>query len=508
MAQTLHSLLRAIGLEVPSGLADPFIEKVTCDSRCVGKGTLFLGVPGATYDGGRFWHQAFSCGAVAAVIGPEAAKVQPPGFKDVVVVVPEPVAKYVGELISAFWGRPSSKMALIGVTGTNGKTTITHLIEYLTNSVGKQAALFGTLFNRWPAYQKESTHTTDFADILQENLFNALQAGTQIGAMEVSSHSLAQHRVSGCEFTHAVFTNLTQDHLDYHHSMEEYFQAKKKLFQSPLLQSGETKAIVNIDDKWGDSLAKFLGKKCWRSSLRKVNGGFDHAELFVNQLEITPRGLQGRLHTPVGEGSFTSPLIGRFNVMNLLQSVGVLVQQGLPLQELLESIIDFPGVPGRMEWIKNKFLDDTISSPTVIVDYAHTPDGLLNALLALRPYAKRKLICVFGCGGDRDRTKREQMGRVAAKYSNQVFLTSDNPRTEDSDQILNDILKGVPQGTKLIIENERSKAIKMAIDGASAFDLVLIAGKGHENYQIIGDKKIDFNDREFALEALKEKKEL
>ena len=505
MPKKFHSLLRATGLKVPSGLANPLIEKVTCDSRSVKKGSLFLGLPGINNDGGNFWPQALSLGAVAAVIGPSAAKTNPPMPNDDVVVVPEPAGKWLGELISVFWEKPSSKMALIGVTGTNGKTTTTHLIEYLSNAAGKKSALFGTLVNRWPKYQKDATHTTSFADVLQAQLFQAVQAGSQIGAMEVSSHALAQYRVSGCHFAGAVFTNLTQDHLDYHHSMEEYFQAKIKLFKEPLLDLGRSKAIVNIDDKWGDELAKTLGSICWRSSLNNVIIESKNVELFINELEMTPCGLKGRLYTPVGEGVFTSPLIGRFNLMNLLQSVGALVQQGLPLSDLLEAIIDFQGVPGRMERIRNNRLDDTIALPTVVVDYAHTPDALLNALLALRAYAKRNLICVFGCGGDRDRTKRGQMGKIAANYSNQVIVTSDNPRTEDRDQITRDILRGVPQGTQIIIEHDRAKAIQIAIAGASTSDLVLIAGKGHENYQIIGDERIDFNDKKWACKALEEK---
>ena len=505
MPKKFHSLLKATGIEIPVGLANPLVEKITCDSRCVSKGSLFLGLPGVINDGGIFWPQALSLGAVAAVIGVSAAKLKPPADKDVVVVIPEPVAERIGELISAFWKRPSSKMDLIGVTGTNGKTTTTHLIEYLSNAVGKKSALFGTLVNRWPKYQQEATHTTNAADILQEQLFQAVQAGVEIGAMEVSSHALAQYRVSGCHFAGAVFTNLTQDHLDYHHSMEEYFQAKAMLFQEPLLRYGNSKAIVNIDDKWGNKLANKLGSMCWRSSLNEGTIETKQVELFINDLEITPLGLKGRLYTPEGEGSFISPLIGHFNLMNLLQSIGVLVQRGLPLPDLLEAVINFPGVPGRMECIRNHRLDDTNSLPTVVVDYAHTPDGLLKALLALRPYSKRNLICVFGCGGDRDRTKRAQMGEIAANHSNQVILTSDNPRNEDCDQIMNDVIKGVPQGTKLIIEKERSKAIQIAIADATSSDLVLIAGKGHENYQIIGDEKIEFNDRAWALKALEKK---
>ncbi len=506
MTKSFHSLLKNTGLCVPSGLANPLIEDITCDSRCVRAGSLFLGLPGETVDGGEFWAQALAAGAVAAIISPEAAKLTPPGLEDSVMVLPDSAEHWVGELAATFWDQPSSRMALIGVTGTNGKTTTTYLIEHLCHFVGVPPALFGTLVNRWPLHSDISTHTTAFADDLQARLAAAVKAGARFGAMEVSSHALAQKRIAGCRFAGAIFTNLTQDHLDYHSSMEEYFEVKASLFNPPLLTTGsEPNAVVNIDDMWGDDLAQQLGNRCWRSSLVENSVNHVKAELTISEIEMSSKGIQGLLHTPVGEGKFLSPLIGRFNLMNFLQAVGVLLQQGLPLFELLEGITYFPGVPGRMERVQVAYEEPSSPLPTVLVDYAHTPDGLKNALLAARPFVRGELVCVFGCGGDRDRGKRPQMGAIASQLADRIVLTSDNPRTEDPQQIIRDVLLGMPSNTQMAVEGDRSLAIDIAIAQASYGDVVLIAGKGHEDYQILGANKIHFDDREESKKALKRK---
>ncbi len=238
MNPPLHQLLHRVGLPVPQGLPDGEVLGLSCDSRRVGRGTLFVGLPGTSVDGGSFWPDALADGAVAAVIGAAAAAQCPPGPGDAVVVVTEPVARWAGLLAAEFWQHPSERLALVGVTGTNGKTTTTHLIEHLVDATGRQAALFGTLVNRWPGHSISAQHTTAFADVLQAQLAQAVDAGAHIGAMEVSSHALDQERVSGCRFAGAVFTNLTQDHLDYHPSMEAYFAAKCRLFETPLLAGG------------------------------------------------------------------------------------------------------------------------------------------------------------------------------------------------------------------------------------------------------------------------------
>ncbi|MEY4352266.1 MAG: UDP-N-acetylmuramoyl-L-alanyl-D-glutamate--2,6-diaminopimelate ligase [Cyanobacteriota bacterium] len=495
MTQLLHSLLGQVGLPVPPTLVNAELQSISCDSRRISAGTLFLGLPGSNVDGGQFWRQVLADGAAAAVISQTAALADPPTAADPVVVLPDPAALWVGELAAAFWQSPSQRLRLIGVTGTNGKTTTTHLIEHLAAKTGRPAALFGTLVNRWPGHSVTAQHTTAFADLLQSQLSQAVEAGAHLAAMEVSSHALDQQRVAGCRFSGAVFTNLTQDHLDYHPSMEAYFEAKSTLFTSPLLQGG---AVVNVDDAWGAMLAERLlaqGTICWRSSLAHRDG-----ELGISDLQMAADGVRGVLHTPEGSGPFVSPLVGRFNLMNLLQAVGILQLQGIPLPQLLEAIPSFRGVPGRMERVRTA---SAVPCPAVLVDYAHTPDGLENALLACRPFTSGRLICVFGCGGDRDRSKRPQMGGIAARLADSVVVTSDNPRTEDPARILEDVLTGIPADTTVVVEADRATAIANAIAAAGEDDLVLIAGKGHEDYQILGTRKIHFDDREEAEKALR-----
>jgi len=293
-----------------------------------------------------------------------------------------------------------------------------------------------------------------------------------------------------------VFTNLTQDHLDYHPSMEAYFEAKALLFAEPLLVGG---SVVNVDDPWGERLAERLAligaSPCWRSSLENPA-----VELTITHLELGGDGVRGQLVSPAGTGAFHTPLVGRFNLMNLLEAVGVLLQQGIPLAPLLEGLASFRGVPGRMERVR---VGDGTGLPAVLVDYAHTPDGLDNALAACRPFTAGRLICVFGCGGDRDRSKRPQMGAIAARLADQVVVTSDNPRTEDPTRILEDVVAGIPTGTDLRVEGDRAIAIAAAVAAARPEDLVLIAGKGHEDYQILGSTKVHFDDREEAEKALR-----
>ena len=495
MTCLLHALLREVGLQVPPGLANPDVRLVSCDSRRLGAGSVFVGLPGTQADGGRFWRQALQAGAVAALIGADAAVAEPPGADDPVLVVSDPVAQWAGLLAAAFWGQPSQRMALIGVTGTNGKTTTTHLIEHLADHACRPSALFGTLVNRWPGHSVTAQHTTAFADLLQGQLAQAAEAGALIAAMEVSSHALDQQRVAGCRFAGAVFTNLTQDHLDYHPSMEAYFEAKALLFAEPLLAADGPRAVVNGDDPWGARLVERLGKRCWRSSLEDSS-----AQLYIDGLAIDQHGVSGTLHSPAGSCDFRSPLVGRFNLMNLLQAVGALLQQDLPLELVLAGLAGFRGVPGRMERVLAGANDDL---PAVLVDYAHTPDGLDNALQACRPFTRGRLICVFGCGGDRDRSKRPQMGAIAARLADAVVVTSDNPRTEDPQGILDDVLAGIPAGTELQVEADRASAIASAIAEAGPDDLVLIAGKGHEDYQILGTTKVHFDDREEAEMALR-----
>ncbi len=502
MSRYLHSLLKAIDLEVPLGLSNPEIKDLVCDSREVKKGDLFLGLEGETVDGGTYWPKALERGACAAIISKNASISTPPKDEDPVVIFPDPVSLFMGKLAADFWDKPSNEICLLGVTGTNGKTTTTYLIDFLISSLGSPSALFGTLINRWPKHEETSIYTTTFAVPLQSQLSKAVKAGAKYAAMEVSSHALSQHRVAGCLFSGAIFTNLSRDHLDYHHSMESYFEAKASLFRSYLLEDGNPRSLVNVDDKWGALLAKELKHRCWTCSLSESAEILEKPDVYMSNLQITKDGYRGRLHTPLGSGNFLSPLIGDFNLMNILQAVAILVQQGLPLKDLLVALNEFPGVPGRMQLINMDGFKFKDGYPLVIVDYAHTPDGLQNALIASRSLTDKKLICVFGCGGDRDRGKRSKMGEVAAKFADYLVVTSDNPRQEDPQQIIRDIQAGITLDSDLLIEPERSIAIQLAIEKANKNDVVLIAGKGHEDYQILKDQTIHFDDREQARKAL------
>lgn len=477
---------------------DEEVKGLTTNSQACQTGDLFIGMPGTRVDGGDFWPSAIASGALAAVVSPQAAEKTPPtppegGALPCVIPVSD-MTTACAHIAGAFYGYPAQKLKLVGVTGTNGKTTTTYLIEFLLGNAQLPTALLGTLYVRWPGYQETAVHTTPFAVELQKQLGQAVAAGAEYGVMEVSSHALAQGRVLGCPFEVAVFTNLTQDHLDYHRDMEDYFQAKALLF-SPEYLKGH--AIVNADDPYSKRLIEMLGHdRVWSYSTS------DHsADLWADQLEYQPNGVKGVLHTPKGDAPFDLPLVGQYNLANLLAAVGTGLHLGLDLSAMTDILPQFGGVPGRVERV--------IVSPdqdiSVIVDYAHTPDSLENLLKASRPFIPARMICVFGCGGDRDRTKRPKMGKIAADLADVVVVTSDNPRTEDPQKILEDVLAGIPDTVKPMVERDRAIAIRTAILEAKPGDGILIAGKGHEDYQILGTEKIHFDDREHAAAALKER---
>ena len=315
--------------------------------------------------------------------------------------------------------------------------------------------------------------------------------------MEVSSHALDQRRVLGCHFDVAVFTNLTQDHLDYHKDLETYFQAKALLFSETYLQG---RAIINLDDAFGQRLVEILADKpIWTYSISN-----SQADFYTENLTYLANGVTGTLHTPQGSIAFSSPLVGRFNVENILAAIATALHMGMNLPEIISRLPEFKSVPGRVERVHVNDDQDI----TVVVDYAHTPDSLENLLKAMRPFAQRELICIFGCGGDRDRTKRPLMGGIAARLADRVYVTSDNPRTEDPQSILDDVVVGVNANIAnkpMTIEGDRRKCIQKAIAEAQSGDTILIAGKGHEDYQIIGREKIHFDDREEASLALRDR---
>ncbi|MEL7036783.1 MAG: UDP-N-acetylmuramoyl-L-alanyl-D-glutamate--2,6-diaminopimelate ligase [Cyanobacteria bacterium J06592_8] len=480
----------------------PALEKevkgLATNSHACQPGDLFIGIPGTRVDGGDFWPSAIANGAVAALISQNAAEKTPATLTEnaeLPCIIPATnMTTACAQVAAAFYGYPGKHLKLVGVTGTNGKTTTTHLIEYLLNLAEKPTALFGTLYTRWLGSQQTAAYTTPFAVELQQKLADARQAGCEYGVMEVSSHALHQGRVLECPFEVGVFTNLTQDHLDYHSTMEDYFEAKALLFSPQYLQG---RGIINADDPYGKRLIESLGgDRVWSYSIDDST-----ADLWADQLSYEPNGVKGVLHTPQGEAAFELPLVGQYNLSNLLAAVGAGLALGLDLGAMMAKLPDFPGVPGRMERVQVS-KDQDIS---VIVDYAHTPDSLENLLKASRPFIPGRMICVFGCGGDRDRTKRPKMGKIAADLADVIVVTSDNPRTEDPNRILEDVLSGIDLEREPIVLCDRAHAIHRAILEAKPGDGVLIAGKGHEDYQILGTEKIHFDDREQALEALSQR---
>ncbi|BBL86459.1 UDP-N-acetylmuramoylalanyl-D-glutamate--2,6-diaminopimelate ligase (chromatophore) [Paulinella micropora] len=491
MSQFLHTLLDSIGLDVTKLLPNDRIDSIACNSKIIVPGSVFIGLPGNHVHGSDFCTSSLSNGAAITLNKQISAGIDPSLEPHISLVLNQHVVQWSSIISSNFWQHPSRWLVLIGVTGTNGKTTVTHLIEHLSGASGYPSALFGTLIDRWPGYSAIAKNTTGFNDQVQLQLALAVEAGAMIGAMEVSSHALHQHRIIGSQFSGAVFTNLSQDHLDYHRSVEAYFEAKASLFEPPFLKNNSPSAVVNIDDMWGAKLAKRVRSHCWRSSL--VN---KEAELTIEDIVLSENGITGTLITPIGKGKLQSPMIGYFNLMNLLQSLGILLQhKGFSLPVLLEAVKTFRGVPGRMTDASIYFRQNRLT-PQIVVDYAHTPDGLEKAILAIRPFVKQNLICIFGCGGDRDRSKRALMGKIGARLADKVIITSDNPRYEHPQQIIDDILSGVSLKKEVFVEADRAIAIMSSLAAASCNDLILILGKGHEDYQSIKGENIYFNDQE------------
>jgi UDP-N-acetylmuramoyl-L-alanyl-D-glutamate--2,6-diaminopimelate ligase len=487
----LRELLAAVdGVELLPGWENIEVRGLKTNSHACGVGDLFIGIPGTRVDGGEFWPSAVAAGAVGVIVSPSAIAQHPP-TSEAIVVSASNINTACAQIATKFYDYPGQKLKLVGVTGTNGKTTTTHLIEFLLTQANLATALMGTLYTRWPGFAQTAVHTTPFAVELQQQLAQAVSAGCEFGVMEVSSHALAQGRVLGCPFEVAVFSNLTQDHLDYHRDMEDYFAAKALLFSPDYLQG---RAIINADDAYGKRLiASLHSDQVWSYSVNDAN-----ADLWMSDLSYEPNGVTGILHTPQGEVAFRSPLVGQYNLENLLAAVGAVLHLGLDLQLVAAVISEFPGVPGRMERVQISSEQDI----SVIVDYAHTPDSLENLLKASRPFIRGQMICVFGCGGDRDRTKRPKMGKIAAELADVAVVTSDNPRTENPEKILQDIVAGIPQTIQPMVIGDRATAIRTAILQAKPGDGVLLAGKGHEDYQILGTEKIHFDDREQARAAL------
>jgi UDP-N-acetylmuramoyl-L-alanyl-D-glutamate--2,6-diaminopimelate ligase len=493
LAQLLAALHGQVDVLEQRGDVSCPVHSITDDSRAVTEGSLFVAVKGERVDGHGFVEQAIKAGAVAVV----AQGLSPSGPLPFVRVADS--RKALGLLGSRFHGDPSARLKMIGVTGTNGKTTTTYLCKALLEGVGRQVGLIGTVGYQIGQETLPASHTTPGALDLQTLLAKMVERGLTAAVMEVSSHALALDRTAGCEYDVAVFTNLTQDHLDFHRTMDEYYEAKLRLFTG--LAGGQKsgkRALVNMDDPCGKKIKAACSVPVWGYALHSS------ADLKAERVRLSLTGTEFTAATPAGSFSVESRLVGEHNVYNLLGAIGVALHDGATLDQIRGAAAKITNVPGRFERVSSG------QDFTVVVDYAHTEDALLRLLTAAQALKTGRIITVFGCGGDRDRGKRPKMGRAAVEYSDVVILTSDNPRTEDPMAILHEVEIGVRDAlasrnhVQYRLVPDRREAIGVAIREAQRGDMVLIAGKGHEDYQIIGTKKLHFDDREVAREAIQQ----
>ena len=494
------------------------ISAVSCDSRTVTTGTLFFALHGATVDGHNFIAAAVAAGASAVLLENDSfAPTEIPWIR----VTDGRTA--MARISAEFYGNPTLGRPLIGITGTNGKTTTTYLIEAILTAAGIPPAVLGTISYRFGPTTIAASHTTPESTELQAALRRLADAGARSFVMEVSSHALEQKRVDGCHFDVGIFSNLTRDHLDYHKTMESYLESKQRLFSELLCPTDakpQRRAAINMDDPYGAGIAQ-------RANCPVITYGIDYrGDVQVRDLSSSVNGISGTLITPKGQFAFQSRLVGRFNLSNILAAVSAGIALGLPLEAIKNGIETHATVPGRMERVNNT------RGITLLVDYAHTGDALENVLSTLQELATGRIITVFGCGGDRDPGKRPIMGRIAAQMSDLAIATSDNPRTEDPHAILAQVKAGMTEvlppfqgegrggdGVReytleelstdfskkgfIMLEN-RAEAIRLAVRLAHPGDIVLLAGKGHEDYQIIGTTKQHFDDREQAAQACAE----
>jgi UDP-N-acetylmuramoyl-L-alanyl-D-glutamate--2,6-diaminopimelate ligase len=465
------------------GSINPEITGLQLDSRQTQAGDCFLAFPGLSVDGRDYIEAAIAAGAAAVLYeaqGSGEVKATIP-----CVAVDNLVAK-VGLLARAFYGNPGERMHITGITGTNGKTSISHFLAQAYELLGKKSAVMGTLGVGLLAQLQKTGMTTPDAVTVQHSLAELRDQSVQYLAMEVSSHALAQHRVAGVPIKTAVYTQLSPDHLDFHRDMEDYARCKEQLFQFDSLQHG----IINADDAWGQR---------WIATYR------DHLPIIAYSLQQDERdlptvrcasyqslpggaGYQLQLSTPWGSGEVEVHLLGEFNIANVLAVVATLGAQGVNWADIQGLLPKLTAVPGRLQWFRHP------SGPALIVDFAHTPDALDQVLQTLRPLCQGKLHCVFGCGGDRDASKRPLMGAVAAKWADCIWLTNDNPRSEDPQLIADSIRKGCGEHDSVVMELDREKAIRSALTVAGKHDMILVAGKGHEAEQIVGEKRLVFSD--------------
>ena len=484
--------------------SDPVIRGVTYDSRAVSPGELFVAVRGELHDGHAYVPQALDLGAAALVLE-EAPADLPDGVAH--ALVPD-ARRALAPIGAAFFGRPADELTLVGVTGTNGKTSTTMLLESILRAAGREVGLIGTIEMRWADERIRARNTTPESLDLQRALRAMRTAGVEVVSIEVSSHGLELGRVEGCRFAVAALTNISQDHLDFHDTMDAYVEAKLRLFRDHL--RADAAAVVNLDDERA-ALFVDAARTAGARLVRVTRNPAVDAEIRVEAAEISLDGTRAAIRLPDGALTVTSPLVGDFNVENLAVAVGVAWGLGIPHAEIAAGVADCPQVPGRVERVGAGGTDE----PTVLVDYAHTPDAVEKLLRSVRPLATGRLITVFGCGGDRDRGKRPLMAKAVAEQSDRAIATSDNPRTEDPEAILDDVERGLAPLARVapeaLAERERSfcrivdrrEAIELALSIARREDTVVIAGKGHEDYQLVGRETLPFDDRQEARRALR-----
>lgn len=492
-AMMLEGLQGQVEILESRGIPDVPVTAITDDSRVVKPGSVFVAVKGEHVDGHQFIPSAMTSG-MAALVAQQSVDIAAIPFVRVA-----DSRKALGLLGSRFYGEPSARIRMIGVTGTNGKTTTTYVCKALLEAVGGSVGLIGTVAYQIGRETIPASHTTPGALELQQLLARMIVGGCTTAVMEVSSHALAQDRTSGCEYDVAVFSNLTQDHLDFHKSMDEYFQAKVRLFTGLTgTKKPKKRAIINGDDPYGLRIKALCPAPVWTYALRAK------ADLRAEHVRLSLGGTTFTAATPAGSFPVESHLVGEHNVYNLLAAIGVALHEGATPDQVRLAVTQVTNVPGRFERVMAG------QAFTVVVDYAHTEDALMRLLTAAQTLKAGRIITVFGCGGDRDRGKRPKMGRVAVQHSDIVILTSDNPRTEDPLSILQEVEVGVTDALRQRPQvryqkvADRREAIGVAVREAQPGDMVLIAGKGHEDYQIIGTKKFHFDDREVARKAIEQ----
>ena len=495
----LSELIKAIPIQRITGADGTFPEigSVHYRAQDVEPGGLFVAISGHTADGHDFIDQALARGAVAIIV-------ERPVEKDAVIISVENTRKALSAVAAVFYGNPSQKLTLIGITGTNGKTTTAYLVESILYSAGVSVGVIGTVNYRYSGNIFDNPVTTPESSDLQRILADMVAAGATLAVLEVSSHAIDLHRIADCFLDVCVFTNLSQDHLDFHGNMDAYWQCKKSLFTNHLLKKPKASAVINGSDERGPELLNKIATPVLSYGKTAEN------DIYPKEIRQDLDGIGATVRTPGGGFQFHSPLVGTHNLENILCATGIAQALGLDIDTIRKGIEAVRTIPGRLEPVLNKI------DRYLFVDYAHTPDALENVLTALRIVTEDRIICIFGCGGDRDRKKRPRMGEIVGRLADLAIITSDNPRTESPSAIIDQIRPGVVRSSPRIythddlrhgftakgysVEPDRMRAIELGIFASRPKDTILIAGKGHETYQVIGDKTLSFDDR---LEAQK-----